>query len=238
MFTTFEGDNTVLLQLLAKALLTDYRDAFGDLDTAGMVRFAAGQVLEGVIERTAARSLIERLVSAAPGRGDAEELRDRGWQLRLLEDREEHTVAGLARRLRRAGKAGGGAAFAAFNDAQEHVLRAARVHVDRVVLEAFVAAIDRCADTEARGLLDKVCDLYVLSLVEEDRAWFLEHERLSGTRAKAVVKAVDALCEELRPHARTLVDAFGLPDEWLAAPIALGAEEERQETQMGALSDS
>ena len=238
VFTTFEGDNTVLLQLLAKALLTDYRDAFGDLDTAGMVRFAAGQVLEGVIERTAARSLIERLVSAAPGRGDAEELRDRGWQLRLLEDREEHTVAGLARRLRRAGKAGGADAFAAFNDAQEHVLRAARVHVDRVVLEAFVAGIDRCGDERARSLLERVCDLYVLSLVEEDRAWFLEHERLSGTRAKAVVKAVDALCEELRPHARTLVDAFGLPDEWLAAPIALGAEEERQKTQMLAQSDS
>ncbi|WP_039819999.1 acyl-CoA dehydrogenase family protein [Nocardiopsis halophila] len=237
VFTTFEGDNTVLLQLLAKALLTDYRDAFGDLDTAGMVRFAAGQVLEGVIERTAARSLIERLVSAAPGRGDADELRDRGWQLRLLEDREEHTVAGLARRLRRAGGGDGRSAFAAFNQAQDHLLRAARVHVDRVVLEAFVAGIDRCSDAGARRLLEKVCDLYVLSVVEEDRAWFLEHERLSGTRAKAVVKAVDELCADLRPHARTLVDAFGLPDEWLAAPIALGAEAERQAAQMNAESD-
>ena len=29
VFTTFEGDNTVLLQLVAKGLLTDYRESFG-----------------------------------------------------------------------------------------------------------------------------------------------------------------------------------------------------------------
>ncbi|MFW5419666.1 acyl-CoA dehydrogenase family protein [Nocardiopsis sp. CNT-189] len=232
VFTTFEGDNVVLLQLLAKALLTEHRDAFGDLDALRMARFAAGQVLEGVIERTAARSLIERLVSAAPGRGDEADLYDRGWQLKLLEDREEHTVAGLARRLRRAGGGGPERAFRVFDDAQDHVLKAARVHVDRVVLEAFVAAIERCAEPVTRKLLERVCDLYVLSVVEEDRAWFLEHERLSGTRAKAVVQAVDDLCRGLRPHARTLVDAFGLPDAWLAAPIALGAEDRRQEEQL------
>src|SRR5690606_8102223 len=40
VFTTFEGDNVVLLQLLAKALLTKHRDAFGDLDALRMARFA------------------------------------------------------------------------------------------------------------------------------------------------------------------------------------------------------
>jgi acyl-CoA oxidase len=33
IFTTFEGDNTVLLQLVAKSLLGDYQETFGDLDT-------------------------------------------------------------------------------------------------------------------------------------------------------------------------------------------------------------
>lgn len=76
-----------------------------------------------------------------------------------------------------------------------------------------------------------MCDLYVLSVIEEDRAWFLEHERLTATRAKTVTQEVNRLCRELRPHAETLVDAFGLADEWLAAPIALGAEAARQEAQ-------
>ena len=68
-------------------------------------------------------------------------------------------------------------------------------------------------------------------LVEQERAWFLEHGRLTPARAKAVTATVNALCQELRPHARDLVDAFGLNDEWLAAPIALGAETARQDQQ-------
>src|SRR6202011_2251818 len=32
IFTTFEGDNTVLMQLVAKGLLTDFQDHFGDLN--------------------------------------------------------------------------------------------------------------------------------------------------------------------------------------------------------------
>src|SRR6476646_1085980 len=43
VFTTFEGDNTVLLQLCAKNLLTDERDRLGELDRLGMTRFVAGQ---------------------------------------------------------------------------------------------------------------------------------------------------------------------------------------------------
>ena len=113
-----------------------------------------------------------------------------------------------------------GDAFAAFNAAQDHVLLAARAHIDRVVLERFVAAIDRCDDPDTKALLNKVCDLYVLSTLERDRAYFLEHGQLSAARAKAVILNVNRLCSELRPHARLLVDAFGIPEELITAPIA------------------
>ncbi|WP_411970287.1 acyl-CoA dehydrogenase [Saccharothrix longispora] len=211
VFTTFEGDNTVLLQLVAKGLLTSYRDHVGDLDPWGMARFVADQAVGVVIERTAARAIIDRLVS-----GSSDALLDRGWQLRQFEDRERHVLEGLARRLRRASEDD---AFDVFNAAQDHVLHAARAHVDRVVLEAFVAAVDRCADASARELLDRVCDLYALSTIEADRAWFLEHGRLTPQRSKAVSQAVNELCGALRPDARELVDAFGIPEGWLAAPI-------------------
>jgi len=216
VFTTFEGDNTVLLQLVAKGLLTSYRDSFHDLSTLGTVRLVAEQFVEAVIERTAARKVIERLVDAAPGRDDDEAILDRGWQVALFEDREKHVLEGAARRLR---KAADGDAFRVFNDAQDHVLRAAKVHVDRVVLEAFVAAIDRCQDAEAREMLDQLCDLYVLANIEQDRAWFLEHGRLTSARAKGVVAAVNELCQKLRPHARTLVDAFAIPEPFLRAEM-------------------
>ena len=215
VFTTFEGDNTVLMQLVAKGLLTSYRDHFGELDTLGTVRFVADQVVGAVIERTAARALVQRLIAASPGRDEDADLLDRGYHLSLFEWREKHVINGLARRLRRA--AGDGDAFDAFNGAQDHLLLAARVHVDRVVLEAFVAAVDEVEDEAARALLGQVCDLYVLSNLEADRGWFLEHGRLTTRQSKALTRAVNELCRTLRPQARTLVDAFGIPEESLPA---------------------
>jgi acyl-CoA oxidase len=137
--------------------------------------------------------------------------------VRTFEDREQHMLEGLARRLRRA--AGASDPFAIFNDAQDHLLRTARAHVGRIVLEAFVAGIDRCPDPGTRALLGRVCDLYVLSTIEADLAWFLAHGRLTATRAKAVTSAVNALCEQLRPHAQTLVDAFAIPAPFLRAAM-------------------
>jgi len=61
VFTTFEGDNTVLLQLVAKNLLTDFKHEFGDLDTLGTAAFFAGQVFETIAERSALRELLGRL---------------------------------------------------------------------------------------------------------------------------------------------------------------------------------
>ena len=228
VFTTFEGDNTVLLQLVAKGLLTDYRDEFGSLDTIGIVRFIADQVVERVVERTAARKLIEALIDAVPGREEETDLFDRGYHLELFEWREHHVLEGVARRLKGAIDDGVDP-FTAFNAAQDHVLLAARVHVERLILEAFVEGIAECEDDAVRPLLDKLCDLHALSSIERDRGWFLEHGRLSAPRSKGIIAAVNSLCDELRPHARALVDAFGIPDESLAAPIGLGAEKARQD---------
>jgi acyl-CoA oxidase len=221
VFTTFEGDNTVLLQLVAKGLLTNYQSDFADLGPMATARFVAEKFAGALIERTAARGVIERLTAAAPGRDDETALFDRAWQVRAFEDREQHMVDGLARRLRR-GAAGAGdaaGAFAVFNDAQDHLLRAARAHVDRVVLEAFLAGLERCPDPAARALLSRVCDLYVLATIEADLAWFLAHGRLTPTRAKSVTSAVNTLCEQLRPHAQTLVDGFAIPPQYLDAEM-------------------
>ena len=139
----------------------------------------------------------------------------------------------LVRRLRRI-KPDEPDAFAKFNAAQDHLLSAARAHVDRLVLEAFVAGIDRCPDQTTATLLERVCDLHVLSTLEADRAWFVEHGRLASHRAKGIGGLVDTLCAELRPFARLLTDAFGIPERALSAPIAQGAEATRQAEAMAA----
>jgi acyl-CoA oxidase len=81
------------------------------------------------------------------------------------------------------------------------------------VLEAFVAGIDACPDEEARRILGLVCDLYALSVIEDDKAWFIEHRFLSTERAKAVTRGINERCRSLRPYAELLVDGFGIPEQ-------------------------
>src|SRR3954469_4483974 len=228
VFTTFEGDNTVLLQLVAKGLLTGYRDTFGSLDGWGRISFVADMVRETVLERTAARALIARLVAAVPGRDDEGPMLDRGWQLKMFEFREKHALEAAIRRLRKNSTTEGMAPFDMFNDVQDHVLKTAQTHIDRVVLEAFVSGIDRTTDPAAKQLLETLCDLYALSTIEADKAWFLEHGRLTAFRAKLLTSTVNQLLKELRPHITTLVDAFAIPAAWKKAQI-LEEEADRQE---------
>ncbi|GGN71399.1 acyl-CoA oxidase [Actinoplanes lobatus] len=228
VFTTFEGDNTVLLQLVAKGLLTGYRDAFGSLDGWGRATFVAEQVREMMLERTAARSLIQRLVSAVPGRDEEVAVTDRGWHLALFEDREKHLLDSAIRRLRKGAATKKDRPFDIFNDVQDHILSVAGAHIDRITLEAFVAAIERTTDESARELLGKVCDLYALTTIEEHKAWLMEHGRLTPARSRAVTAVTNDLLRELRPHMRTLVDAFAVPEEWLNAAI-LREEPARQD---------
>ncbi|MGI8664699.1 MAG: acyl-CoA dehydrogenase [Jatrophihabitans sp.] len=216
VFTTFEGDNTVLLQLVAKELLTSYRDHFGELDVLGTIRFVAGQAVGTVLERTAARPLIARLLAAA-GRDEDAEWSDRGWQLSLFDFRERHLLDGLARRLRKAAAAED--PFAVFNSCQDHLLATAQAHVDRILLEAFVAGIDSCPDPAGAALLGALCDLYALSTIEAERAWFIEHGRLSAQRTKLLAGEVNELCRVLRPHALSLVEAFGVPEAMRDVPL-------------------
>ena len=109
VFTTFEGDNHVLLQLVAKGLLTDYASAFEDVDQLGMVRFVTGMAVEAVVERTSVHKLLERIKDVLPGgdRWDDEAgILDTNYHLAMLRFREEHELAGVARRLKRGIDAG------------------------------------------------------------------------------------------------------------------------------------
>ena len=218
VFATFEGDNTVLLQLVAKGLLTNYKELFGDLDMKGMVQFAARSFGGAVIEHTAARPLIDRLVAAASRRSEDDTLLDRGWHLAVFEDRERHVLETLAGRMRHASKAGA-SSFDAFNACQDHVLMAARTHMDRVILEAFVAGIDTCADPVAKDRLERLCDLYALSSLEADSAWLQQHNRMSAPRSKAVTAQINELCRQLRPDALPLVEGMGIPVAWLGSSM-------------------
>src|SRR5262249_21696274 len=105
-------------------------------------------------------------------------------------------------------------------ECQDHVLEAARAHVDRLILEAFVDAVERCEEgTPLRETLEQLCDLYALSTIEAERGWYFEHSRMTAPQSKAITRAVNRLCSELREQSLPFVDAFAIPES-LLGPIA------------------
>lgn len=212
VFTTFEGDNTVLLQLLAKELLSDYGRTIkkgNPLEIAPLL----GRQLAGVLaERTGAASLTRRI----PFRGI--DLTDRRRRRELLEIRRADTLAAAIRNLAPAMRKGNDE-FTVFNSAQDLLLVAARAHVDTLVERSFADKLATIDDPAVRALLERVYDLHVLSVIDRKRAWYLETGRLTAAESRSIRPLVNGLCRELRPYARTLVDGFGIPDEWLACPM-------------------
>lgn len=205
IFTTFEGDNTVLLQLLAKSLLTGFREQFA---RSGMVRFVAGRMRAAVLEKNPFAS-----------RGtDEETLRGADLQLAALRFREADLVASAARRIQKRVEAGTKPEEALL-EVQEHLVALAHAHVDRRVLEAFVAGVAR-AEGDERVALDRLRQLHGLCTLERGLGWFLQDGYIEPPRARAIRKLVPRLFEEILPDAVGLVDAFGIPDACLAAPIA------------------
>ncbi|WP_139982656.1 acyl-CoA dehydrogenase [Nocardioides litoris] len=231
VFTTFEGDNHVLLQLVAKGLLTAYSSEFEEMDQLGLVRFVAGLAVETVIEKTNVHKLLERVRDVLPGASAAgggkwdqdAGLLDPDYQLAMYRFREEHTLAGVARRLKR-GIDNGMNPGVVFSRVQDHVIAAARAHMERLVLEAFVEKTAALPDGDLKTALNLLCDLHALVGIESDRAWYMEHGRLTSQRSKAISREIGSLCRKIRPIAGDLVDGLAVPPEVLRSPELVSPE--------------
>lgn len=209
VFTTFEGDNTVLLLLVAKGLLTEFQRQFADERFMGAVRYLGRRVAQVA---TTKNPISTRL-------NHESHLRSREFHASLFEYREAHLVETAARRIQRRMK-DGMEAHEAFTAIQNHLLAMSHAHAERVVFERFSAAAQRAEDPEVRAVLDKLCDLWSLWRIEADLGWFMENGVTETRQASALRDEVDALCDELAEDALALVDAFGIPDACIAAPIA------------------
>ena len=154
-----------------------------------MVRFVAGLAVETVIERTNAHKLLERVRDLLPG-GDDSGTRRPGSSTPTTSSR----CCGSARSTCSPGWPVGSSAGIdsgmnpgeVFSRVQDHVIHAARAHVERLVLEAFVEKVRAWPRGDNRVVLGLLCDLHALSSIEADRAWFMEHGRLTIVRSKEI----------------------------------------------------
>lgn len=211
VFTTFEGDNTVLMLQVAKGLLSDFRREFRDMNLLGMVRFVVDEVSTRLTD----------LNPVVTRKTDADHLRSLDFQRSAFQYRADRMLLSVGRRLQRRIEEEDMDPFDAFVDVQDHLVQLAHAEAERVVFDRFVEAIDRVDDEDLQAILTTLRQLFALSRIEEDLDWFLESGYVESNKAKAIRASVNDLCDEVRPAAEALVDAFGIPDACLAAPIAI-----------------
>jgi acyl-CoA oxidase len=131
VFATFEGANPVLLQLVAKSLLMQYREEMGDLSVLDIVRYVADRAGTRVRERN----------PVATRRTDSDHLRDPEYHLQAFEYRAERLLESAARRMK--GLMDDGVdPFEAFNRVQDHLETLAVAHTEWMALQAFLDGVE------------------------------------------------------------------------------------------------
>ncbi|MCR4029957.1 MULTISPECIES: acyl-CoA dehydrogenase [Flavobacterium] len=209
IYTTFEGDNTVLMQLVAKNRLSEFRKSFGEMGSLGIINYVYENAKTAITEKN----------PIATRRTEDEHLLDGEFHLQAFVHREKTILASAARRIKKLVD-GGLEAYDAFNVVQHQMIDVAQAYLERVVLEQFQIAIKEVEDEQSKAILTKLSQLYALSQIEKNKAWYLEDGYMEAVKTKAVRKMVNQLCWDIRPDAVALVNAFDIPESCLAAPIA------------------
>ena len=210
IYTTFEGDNTVLMQLVAKNRLSEFRKSFGEMGSLGIINYVYENAKTTITEKN----------PIATRKTDDEHLLDNEFHLQAFIHREKTILASAARRIKKLVD-GGLEPYDAFNVVQHQMIDVAQAYLERVVLEQFQLAIKAIEDQKTKEILTKLNHLYALSQLEKNKAWYLEDGYMEAVKTKAIRKIVNQLCWDIRSDAVSLVNAFDIPESCLAAPIAV-----------------
>lgn len=210
IFTTFEGDNTVLMQLVAKGILSDFSREFHDDGFVAVLKMLSSKWTTSVMEMN----------PIARRKDDKKHLFSAHFQLAAFRFRERKLLYSVSARMRHHIKEKKNSTEA-FLACQNHALAMAEAHIERYVLESFIEQVKATDDTLCKNMLKKLCRLYALSTIEKHKGFYLEAEYMSPTKTKAIRRLTQSLCGDVRHQALPLVQAFGIPNEILRAPIAI-----------------
>lgn len=210
IFTTFEGDNTVLMQLVAKALLTNMKEQLHDEGYWGLMKLLAGSVATTITEQNP--YMVRKI--------DAEHLLSADFHLSAFRFRAHQILISLSNRMRKY-LSRRVDPYEAFLRCQVHMVDAAKAFVEKEVLEAFYTQLETLPQVSSlRPILTSLVQLYALSVIQEHHGWYLENDYLAGVKSKSIRTMVAKLCRDVRQEALPLVDAFAISPDVLGAKIA------------------
>ncbi|WP_199271476.1 acyl-CoA dehydrogenase [Cellulophaga sp. L1A9] len=209
IFTTFEGDNNVLLQLAAKGVLSDFKAEFNSAGFASVLKLLTSQ-------------LNDKLTTINPiysGKTDPEHLYNPKFHKHAFEYRTRRLTYTLAMRIREYIK-NGIPSYQAFLKVQTHLLALGKAYSCQLSYEIYSNFTETIEDEKNKILFQKLGTLHALHEIRTDASWYLEQGYIGGSKSKAIRQRVERICTELRPHVNVLVDGFGIPDHLITAPIA------------------
>ncbi|MGK0390442.1 MAG: acyl-CoA oxidase [Maribacter sp.] len=210
IFTTFEGDNTVLYQLVAKGLLSDLKKEFHDEGYRAILRYIVTQASDTMMEYN---PFFTRNT-------DSSHLLGMGFHLETFRFRERQMLYSISNWIRSLMKKRM-SSYDAFLRVQTHILELSEAYTERVILEQFAVKIAEIEAPDCKEMLTKLFQLYALSSIEQHKGWYLENDYMTGAKTKAINKIIYSLNQEVRSDALFLVEAFAIPDSLLAAKIAM-----------------
>lgn len=229
VYTTFEGDNNVLLQLVGRRLLGDYSKELANPSFKVLSRYVAERVEHTLYERSGLRRVAQQVSDVGSDRRSAAWLKDPDVQHNLFADRVRTQIAEVAEALRPVAKKSQAEQASVFNENQYDLIKASKSHAQLLQWESFSEALDDIQDPGTLKIMTWMRDLFALSTIEEDLGWFMEYGRISQQRARTLRQYTNRLAARLRPHAQDLVDAFDYNQQHLRMDITSGIEYERQE---------
>lgn len=232
IYTTFEGDNNVLLQLVGRRLLGDYSKELVNPSFKVLSRYVAERAEQTLYERSGLRRMVQQVSDIGSDRRSAAWLKDTEVQRNLFTDRVRTQIAEVAEALRPVAKKSQAEQAQVFNENQYELIKASKSHAQLLQWESFTDALDDIKDPETKKILTWMRDLFALSTIEQDLGWFIEYGRISQQRARTLREYTNRLATRLRPHAQDLVDAFGYNQNHLRMDITSGIERERQDEAM------
>jgi acyl-CoA oxidase len=209
IFTTFEGDNHVLLQLAAKGVLSDFKSEFNSAGFSAVLKLLGSRLSDTIstINPIYTNNVDKAHLYGSTFHKDAFNYRTR---------RLTYTVAMRIRDYIKKGMP----SYQAFLKVQTHLLTLGKAYSIELAYKTFLDFTETITDEKNRLLFEKLGVLFALNHLRDDATWYLEQGYISGTKSKAIRNRVERLSTELRPHLDTLVDAFGIPNHCMEAPIA------------------
>ena len=209
VFATFEGDNTVLMQLLAKNKLASYAKGFEQNLVATIAKELAGKARTELLE---GNPVIQR-------KTDEDHLRDADFHLEVLKLRAHNMLVSAARRIRKR-ITDGMEPFIAFTDIQDHLMAYAKADMEHHIAVCFAKRVAALDAGPTRDALETMRQLAAVDTIYADSAWYLDQGYFQPTKRKALRRLRVKLLDEIRPDALGYVEAFAIPDGCLSAPIA------------------